>query len=304
MRSVIAKLCGKAVDVEQDQVELLDGSFAGSLDGAPQFDYAGFVPWSDDLHEMAELAATENTYPIYGHVLTTTAGSKNLLANHLPVKCGDTVQILSTQQGWSECSTSDGRTGWVRSAFLRMIIPHDRGTTKQLVMPPEHFEQPTVQPSGLRAGLRRSRTVRDKLKAEDLEEEIVLEQLANLQDCPFLDFTAAETMLLHFATGMELSESEGCYLLWRPDTSSSECRSLGVGDACLRRGFTALILSFIDAMARAYRGSWSPCHAVSARKWNAYLMRLYLPPPPLAKKLQAPYWHYTRITLPLHAGAT
>jgi hypothetical protein len=58
-------------------------------------------------------------------------------------------------------------------------------------------------------------------------------------------------------------DAEGAYLIWRPDASSQECKSFGRGAAAQRRGFTPLILSFIDGDAFAYAGKARELAAVS-----------------------------------------
>ena len=94
--------------------------------------------------------------------------------------------------------------------------------------------------------------------------QIALEQLANFDPYPFLDFSAAEIMLLHQAATSE-NEGNGSYLLWRPDPNALECRSIltysiydsdstmplenqcgAPRDLRAQRGFTAVVLSFVE----------------------------------------------------------
>ena len=93
--------------------------------------------------------------------------------------------------------------------------------------------------------------------------QIALEQLANFDPYPFLDFSAAEIMLLHQAATSE-NEGNGSYLLWRPDPNALECHSIltysiydsdstmpqekqcAPRDLRVQRGFTAVVLSFVE----------------------------------------------------------
>lgn len=94
--------------------------------------------------------------------------------------------------------------------------------------------------------------------------QIALEQLENFDPYPFLDFSAAEIMLLHQGASSE-NEGNGSYLLWRPDPNALECRSIltysiydsdstmplenqcgAPRDLRAQRGFTAVVLSFVE----------------------------------------------------------
>ena len=97
----------------------------------------------------------------------------------------------------------------------------------------------------------------------DEQIQISLEQLANFDPYPFLDFSAAEIMLLHQAATSKNEEGNGSYLLWRPDPNALECHSIlkyskydldgtmpqekqcAPRDLRLQRGFTAVVLSFV-----------------------------------------------------------
>ena len=84
-----------------------------------------------------------------------------------------------------------------------------------------------------------------------------LEQLQNLDGVPYLDYTAAELILAHHANSVvgEGSMARGSFLLWRPDVASHECKWFARGNAALRRGFTPVVLSYIDDSSHSYIGT-------------------------------------------------
>lgn len=166
----------------------------------------------------------------------------DLLPHHLAVHRGEIVRLSRIEDAWTECTTSQGETGWVPSLYLRLVIAHPANVGPP---PPERWQASVLDQSSEAKASKHMMTAR------------CLEQLQNLDDVPYLNFTAAELILAHHANSVigGGETAAGSFLLWRPDAASDECKFFAKGDAALRRGFTPIVLSFIDAASNSYVGT-------------------------------------------------
>jgi hypothetical protein len=102
--------------------------------------------------------------------------SEHLAPQNLAVHRGEVVRVTQIEGAWTECTNSDGETGWVPSLYLRLVIAH----SNEFAPPPaESWQASSLDDKSEDKATKHRMTSR------------ALEQLANLDDCPFLDFTAA-----------------------------------------------------------------------------------------------------------------
>jgi hypothetical protein len=50
--------------------------------------------------------------------------SEHLAPQNLAVHRGEVVRVTQIEGAWTECTNSDGETGWVPSLYLRLVIAH------------------------------------------------------------------------------------------------------------------------------------------------------------------------------------